>query len=440
MRPNDGACDVRQRPRQRSTWRLTRWLTAGVWCCLAGLAGADEPPQPYLEEPAYDAAPHLLGTADGVRERLAAAGLAILADNTSFYVGNANGGFAQAFDYAGHGDYCLIADGEKLGVHDGLYLKLRAEHRYGETIVGNVGCFISPTLIADLPVYGSEELYLTNVLLTQELTDACSVFAGKMDTLDGDMNAFAHGRGKTQFSNMGFVFNPIVGATVPYSTLGAGFVYHPDDGPMVMVTVLNSTDTTATSGFDALFNDGLLLSAAVRVPTNLFGRPGHQLLGGTWNSRTYTSIAEAYIPYPDVAIPTSRGSWCLYWNFDQCVVVDPADQTRGWGPFGRAGIADASTSPIDAFLSFGVGGNVLGRMRRNDSFGIGWYWASASPQIGTLITAQFGPIGNGQGIECFYNYAVTPAIRITPDVQYVVPSLRSADPAVIAGLRALVSF
>jgi len=112
----------------------------------------------------------------------------------------------------------------------------------------------------------------------------------------------------------------------------------------------------------------------------------------------------------------------------------------GWDPFGRAGIADPNTSPIDAFLSFGVGGNVLGRTRRDDTFGIGWYNASTSPQIGTLITSQFGPIGNGQGIECFYNYELTRAVRITPDLQYVVPSLRSAEPALIAGVRTLVSF
>jgi carbohydrate-selective porin OprB len=82
----------------------------------------------------------------------------------------------------------------------------------------------------------------------------------------------------------------------------------------------------------------------------------------------------------------------------------------------------------------------LGRSRPLDTFGIGWYWASASPEIGTLITSQFGPVGDGQGVECFYNYAVTPAIRITPDVQYVVPSLRLAEPALIAGVRGLVSF
>ena len=438
MRPHGGARDAQRR---------NRWIGWPAWClaaglgwCLGGPVTAADPPQPYLEEPRYELAPHLLGGNTGSRQRLADAGVSILADNTGFFIGNANGGFDQAFDYAGHGDYCMLADGGTLGVRDGLYLKLRAEHRYGPTIVGNVGCFISPTLIADLPVYDSEEVYLTNVLLTQELSDAFSVFAGKMDTLDGDMNAFAHGRGKTQFSNMGFVFNPIVGATVPYSTLGAGFVLHPADGPMAMVTVLNSNDTTATSGFDTLFSDGMLLSVAVRVPTSLFDRPGHQLLGGTWNSRTYTSIAEAYIPYPDVATPTIRGSWCLYWNFDQYLFVDPTDASRGWGPFGRAGIADPATSPIDAFLSVGLGGNVPVRTRSDDTFGVGWYWASTSPQIGTLITAQFGPIGDGQGIECFYNYALTRAVRITPDVQYVVPALRSAAPAVIAGVRALVSF
>jgi porin len=433
--------DTRAGPTRRlAAGSATRCLAAALSWCAAGIAFAVDPPQPYVEEPSYEMAPHLLGGPDSFRERLAAAGVTVLADNTSFYIGNTSGGFREEFDYGGHGDYVMIADGGKLGVHEGLYLKLRAEHRFGETIVQDVGCFISPTLIADLPVYGSDRLYLTNVLLTQELTDAFSVFAGKMDTLDGDMNAFAHGRGKTQFSNMGFVFNPIVGATVPYSTLGAGFVWHPDDGPMVMVTVLNSTDTTGSSGFGQLFNDGMLLSAAVRLPTNLLDRPGHQLLGGTWNSRLYTSIAEAYIPYPDVAVPTTRGSWCLYWNFDQYLFVDPADGTRGWGPFGRAGIADPNTSPIDRFLSFGVGGNVPATTRRHDTFGIGWYYASTSSLIGTLITSQFGPIGDGQGVECFYNYQLTRAIRITPDVQYVVPALRAAEPALIAGVRALVSF
>lgn len=88
----------------------------------------------------------------------------------------------------------------------------------------------------------------------------------------------------------------------------------------------------------------------------------------------------------------------------------------------------------------GVGGSVPGCTRRDDTFGIGWYHASTSSRIGTRITSQFGPIGDGQGVECCSTYALTPAIRITPDVQYVVPALRAAEPAFIAGVRALVSF
>jgi hypothetical protein len=35
----------------------------------------------------------------------------------------------------------------------------------------------------------------------------------------------------------------------------------------------------------------------------------------------------------------------------------------------------------------------------------------ASPRIGTLIKSQFGPVGDGQGIECFYNFMLKLAPR-----------------------------
>jgi hypothetical protein len=57
-----------------------------------------------------------------------------------------------------------------------------------------------------------------------------------------------------------------------------------------------------------------------------------------------------------------------------------------------------------------------------------------------LITAQYGPIGNGQGIECFYNYQWTPAIRLTPDLQFLVPSLHTFEPSLIVGMHAQLIF
>ena len=143
------------------------------------------------------------------RPCLAEQGITFEADVTQFYMGVASGGEEQEFRYAGHGDYVLNLDSGKLGGPQGLFVKLRAEHRFGEGITDATGAIIPVNLVADLPVADSTELYLTNVLFTQMFSESFGVFAGKMDTLDGDMNAFAHGRGKTQFSNAAFVASPI---------------------------------------------------------------------------------------------------------------------------------------------------------------------------------------------------------------------------------------
>lgn len=393
------------------------------------------PPLPY----ALATTPQLTGDWFGTRSSLADRGITTLADSTNFYFGIAHGGVQEGFDFGGHNDYVVLIDGAKRWQLEGFSVKFKAEHRYGETLVEEVGSFFSPTILADLPKPNSERLYLTNVLFTQALSENFAVFAGKMDTLDGDMNAFAHGRGKTQFSNLAFVFNPIVADTVPYSTLGAGFVYLREGEAILGFTVLNPTDTTGTSGFEQLFNDGVLLSAYARLPTRFFDKPGHQLIGGTWNNRLYNSLGDAYIDYPNLVIPTTRGSWSIFWNFDQCLVYD--EQTRrGWGPFGRAGVADDNTNPLAWFLSFGLGGSSPLDSRPYDRFGVGWYYASTSSQIGPILEAAFGEIGNGQGVECFYNYQLTPAIYLTPDLQVLIPAREEVDPSLVVGLRAQMIF
>ncbi len=379
--------------------------------------------------------PMLTGNWFGRRLSLAERGITVYADNTSFLFGNTAGGVRRDFDFSGHGDYIVNIDGGKLWGRDGFFVKLRAEHRFGETLDNDIGAFFSPTVLADLPVPGSQRLYLTNVLFTQALSDNLLVYAGKMDTLDGDMNAFAHGRGKTQFSNIAFVFNPIVAMTVPYSTLGTGFSLLREGEQILTCSLLNSTDTTGTSGFGQLFNDGVLIAINLRLPTNFFDRPGHQLFGATWNNRTYSSLSDAYVDYPNVVIPTTRGSWSLFWNFDQYLVVDSVQPAHGWGTFGRAGIADDNTNPLAWFLSFGIGGNSPIGSRPADTFGVGWYYAFTSSQISPILTAALGPIGNGQGVELFYNYQVTPAIRLTPDLQVIVPAAQNIDPALVIGLR-----
>ena len=375
------------------------------------------------------------------RQQLAETGLTFQNNLTQFYFGNTAGGAEQDFRYAGHGDYLANFDFGKMIGTPGAFLKIRAEHRFGETINDAAGVVLPPTLAGDLPVLDSTNVYLTNVLFTQALSESFVLYAGKLDTLDGDMNAFAHGRGIRQFSTTAFVANPIALRTIPYSTLGAGMAWLLEGEPWLVFNVLNATDTTRTAGFNELFNDGVALATEMRIPTNFFGKPGHQLFAGTWNSRDFTALdQDPRILFPNVPIAKQSGSWSLYWNCDQYLVTDAANPKRGWGYFGRAGIADQGTNPIGYFLSSGVGGSSPLQSRERDSFGIGYYYSKTSDEIAPFINTIFGGFGDGQGVEMFYNIATGKRLTITPDMQVLVPSREQLDTALVVGLRANYNF
>ncbi len=386
--------------------------------------------------------PLLTGDWGGARTSLGEHGIGADLDATMFYVGVVDGGLERDFRFAGHNDYVINMDMEKLGMTKGTFVKLRAEHRYGESLSGATGALLPSYLNADLPVPNSTQVYLTDVLITQLLSEKFGVFIGKLNTLDGDANAFASGRGKTQFSNTAFIFNPVALRTTPYSTLGAGFVILGEGAaPLFQFSVLNPTDTTSTSGFDELFADGVLLAGQLCLPTNLFGMPGHQLFGATWSSRTFVSLdQDGRIILPNVPVQRETGSWSAYWNFDQYLHVDPSDPTRGWGIFGRAGIADNQTSPIQSFLSCGVGGNVPLASRSADTFGIGWYYSGTSSEVDAALLGLLGGLGDGQGVELFYNIAVTPWFQLTPDLQIIMPAREAVDTATVTGIRARIIF
>ncbi len=382
----------------------------------------------------------LLADWNGNRDYLAERGITFDLAAVTFYQGVTSGGVEQEFGFAGHGDYVANVQLGKFGFNEGLFLKLRAEHRFGESINSNTGSFIPAAILADLPVANSEELYLTNFLFTQMLSERSAIFFGKLDTLDGDLNAFAHGRGKKQFSNLGFVSNPIALRTIPYSTLGGGYTFLDESGePLFTYTLLNATDTTTTAGFDELFAEGIAMAAELRVPVEFRGLPGHQLIAATWNSRDFAELGQdPRFVLPNVPINQVSGSWSAYYNFDQYLYVDTCNPKQGWGVFGRAGVADDSTNPLSWFLSFGFGGNNPNRCRSADTFGVGWFMAGSSDEIGLALNALLGPIVDGHGVELFYNYQATSWLNITPDLQILVPSRENIDTAVVAGVRAVM--
>jgi porin len=112
-----------------------------------------------------------------------------------------------------------------------------------------------------------------------------------------------------------------------------------------------------------------------------------------------------------------------------------ADGSQGLGIFGRIGLADRKTNPIEQFYSFGIGGQGMLPGRDLDRFGIGFYYSGFSRDLRGLILDS-----SEIGLEIFYNLAATNWHYVTPDIQVIEPAGRRSDTAFITGLRVETRF
>ena len=96
-----------------------------------------------------------------------------------------------------------------------------------------------------------------------------------------------------------------------------------------------------------------------------------------------------------------------------------------------AGSPPPATDPSRKIRS----GSIPGRDR--DTWGLGWYLANISDSIEFPVE-----LDTEQGVELFYNIAVTPWLHITPDLQVIVDpggGVGDRDVAIVAGIRAQMS-
>ena len=137
------------------------------------------------------------------------------------------------------------------------------------------------------PLPNEHETTLTSVVFTQFLSNWFAVFLGKIDTLDGDGNAFASGRGKDQFMNQNFVVNSVTLRTVPYTALGGGFLFLlPDMSRTLTLLVQDANGEPNTLGHNA-FDDGQVYNFELKLPFKPFGLSGHHLFGGTYSTKDF---------------------------------------------------------------------------------------------------------------------------------------------------------
>ncbi len=376
----------------------------------------------------------------GNRDWLADHGITFDLSATQFYQGVAAGGREQKWDYGGKLDYFVGLEGGKAGLNEGFFVNMHAETRIGDSINNDDGLLTPANIAMNFPEANSHVTSITGLKLTQALSESFALFAGKINTLDEYALRYSGGPGLGGFMNTSLVFNPINARTVPYSAAGVGCAFLSEGQPWFSFVVFDPEER-ATKGLEDLYERGVTILPEVILRVEPFGLPGIYNIGGTYSTADYTTIdPSAWLSFPITGtFPIENKAWTVYTNFFQSWWMDRDDNTRRWGMFGHVGLSDGDPNPIKYTVVCGVGGRSMVRGRPLDRFGIGYFYIGLSDQFKAL-SLPILPQQDEYGVEFFYNYAFSPACRLTADLQIARPSTVAFDKAIIPGVRLQVLF
>ena len=196
----------------------------------AQLGAAEAPPAtPYSGD--FWKRSTLTGDWGSLRNKWAEKGVTIEMTSTHVGQGVVNGGKSGAWQYGGRNNVTINLDSQKLGLWPGGFFTLEAEVNWASSVNTNTGALMPVNNNQLFPITPGDIFGVPAWNFTQLFSRYAGFFIGKLDTLSGDANEFAHGKGDTQFMNMAFNFNPTAVFTVPYSTLGTGVVVLPTKDP-----------------------------------------------------------------------------------------------------------------------------------------------------------------------------------------------------------------
>jgi porin len=374
---------------------------------------------------------------------------------TQFYQGLVGGQGDHNSEYGGKLDGTFAIDGQKLGLWPGLFVNGYAGFRFGETSNGAGGTLLPNDTALLFPKGKGDVFALTSLTLTQFLSPNVGISIGRFDTVLLYNTPFTGGYGLDKFMNIALTAPPIVGRTVPPVTLGASLLVLHQQMPVFTAAVFNSENTPVTTGFEKLGSNGWTIFLDATLPVKPYGLAGHYSVGGTYSTERLTTFTQNPLLLLAnlllVKAPPLRkesGSWTVNFAIDQYLYQRPDNPKIGWGLFGYCCFSDANPNPISFFAHGGIGGTSPIPRRQKDNFGIGYYYLAISHDLEQTLQPftrlpVIGPklqLRDEQGVEMFYNLALTGWMKFAADLQIVRPGLARAPTATIFGIRAKIDF
>jgi porin len=400
-------------------------------------------PAPTLE-PDFWHRETMTGDWSGTRSQWKEKGVELEFMLTQFAQGVASGGIHEGSVYNGKFQTVFEFDFGKLAGWNNWSAEVRTETRFGGPLLGGTGTISPVNTAVIIPAAAGTVFSITSLNITKLLPidlskgDLIAISAGRYNLVDLVDEPFFAGGGIERFFNIAQIGPLTVVREVPLITNAVNLAYIRGGEPFLTFSVLDPNDHSLNPGLSDLFTDGVTFSPGINFSAKYFGKTAKHSLGGAVTTKRYTPfspISDLLIPGPPIhRVQPEGGSWSANYTFRQYIVERA--KGNGWGFFGQVAIANQSTSPISRFANVGLGGNGLFQSRPKDEFGI----AYAYTDLSNVLKDDLDPLAIRRllpehQVEMFYNFHITPWLRLTADLQVIRPTRPIAETAIIPGVR-----
>jgi porin len=405
----------------------------------------------------------LFGDFDGGRQRLYDQGVTLDGQLTQVYQGVTSGGSAKGkgnWEYFGLLEAQMTLDTAKLGWWSGGLFVFTGQSSFGNALKSQVGNLSPVNENALFPKPFDDSTELMEYHLIQALPHDTVVVVGRINASNYlDQNSFAW-LATSQFFNASMNANPTLGAFISMSTYGALFMTKVNEN--LTIAYGTWTPNTKVGDYGGDWKDyGLAFIPEFKYKA--FDHPGQTQIIMLYSSADATDVGNPNL-IPGIITgnrPTKSGNWIVeisgeqyFWEPEGASV--PAAQggrkeyfrvptknfdinQPGFGVFYRFSWTPEDRNPYNIYLSGGVGGRGVVPGRPWDRFGIGAYWLKESSDLRN-VPGGGKVLKDESGVEAFYNLAITPALQLSFDGQWIRPGLQSSTDAWVLGTRLNMRF
>ncbi|CAM2982616.1 carbohydrate porin [Vibrio tubiashii] len=290
-----------------------------------------------------------------------------------------------------------------------LHFQVQAHH--GEN--GQRGFVSSPYIHSNTAGFMGDDLFLSSFYYLHHFESA-SLLVGKIDAFellkDG---TFYGGAGRYGFMNLAFSAPP--SGIIPPAFLGA-MVNWKTDKLDWSAMVFDPKNRYSEDSFSNPFSDGVAASITVSHTRELFGRTSNFSVSGSYSNSEGKDLDRLFDRTAKV-----DGKYNFRVQASHNLFESESNPAHSWGVYARAATADGNPNALESTFTAGIGGKSFIADRHQDQWGIGYFKNNVSDELQSSLQIEQLPssLEDENGVEIYYSYALTPAVNITADVQYI---------------------